>query len=93
MTNIKDLLNQIIKMLKESSNFSQAEWIENQLLSLDDDSENTIKNIKAVIAGMGSLSDLYLTIPQSSSHNKSEYNMAYQELVRKLDYEIQEYLK
>lgn len=90
MDTIKEILFKIIIMLKESSRNSQAEWLEERLHGMNSDESQikAIKDVKSIIAGMGSLSDLYLEVQSNITTDKEKYNIAYRNLVNELDSEI-----
>jgi len=95
MARIKELLRQVIKMLKESCKNAQADWLEKRLHEMDtnEGAAKALKDIKTIIAGMGSLSDIYLEISKSISNDEARYNAIYRNLIKELDSEISLYLK
>jgi hypothetical protein len=94
---IKELLNEIIRMLRDSFKNSQADWLEEQVQTIsnnnDEISVKAIKKIESIIAGIGSLSDIYLEVSNNILINEENYNAIYRNLVKELDSEISLYLE
>ena len=92
-------MQKIICILDELSNLLflcnqdiQANWLKHRTNILADTSKDQereiLAEIKKSIAGMGSLSDIYLVPPHSSGLLKSQANKKLYELLKELDSEI-----
>lgn len=97
MIKIQEKILRIVDMLRQSSKYSKADWLEKRLNEIESgtrDTEDVIRDIKSIIAGMGSLSDLYLKVNSDlKGIDESKYNLEYITLVEELDFEINRYLR
>jgi hypothetical protein len=85
---IRDLTS-IISLLRKSRLYNQADWLEQRLEQITSNSRpiSALRDIKKIIAGIGSLSDVYLSV-KDKSFNEVEQNLLYQKILVKLDEEI-----
>jgi hypothetical protein len=82
-------------MLRDSSKHNQADWLEKRLHEMDckEATIKAVRDIKRIISGMGSLSDIHLDMKKDNKVNDEQYNVIYLDLLKKLDFEISSYLK
>lgn len=74
-------------MLLITLNNSQAAWLQSRLemLKSNNNVPEALKDIKSIIAGMGSLSDMYLVVPPGVNEDEEQFNIRFRNLVFELD--------
>ena len=88
--NVSTLLGKLIRLLDRYNYSDRASWLQDKqddLQSANTDSERKVilNQIKNNIAGMGSLSDIYIILPKNSSLSELEANRTFYDLVMELD--------
>jgi hypothetical protein len=98
MGHISDILEEISSLLNLSSYVNEAAWVQQraiQLRSVPNEAERMVilSEVKGKIAGMGSLSDIYLLPTNNAGITKEEANYRLGELIIELDKQITDALK
>ena len=94
---VSALLGKLIRFLDHYNYSDRASWLQDkqdELQSANTDGERnvTLNQIKNNIAGMGSLSDIYIILPKNSSLSELDVNRTFYDLVMELDEAVREEL-
>jgi hypothetical protein len=93
MQQISDILEEISSLLTLSGYEDEVVWLQQQAIQLrsttiEAEKIALVTQVKAKIAGMGSLSDIYLLPPDDVKISKPEANQRLSELISDLDRRI-----
>jgi hypothetical protein len=94
---IINILENIGLLLSLCSFLEEADWIKKRAIELraasnESEEKAILTQVKTKIAGMGSLSDIYLLPPETAGISKQEANQKLGELIRDLDKHINDVL-
>jgi hypothetical protein len=95
---VSDILQEISSLLSLYEYIDEVVWLGQQAIQLrSSKTEAEVmffgRQVKAKIAGMGSLSDIYLLPPENEDFSKLEANNRLHELISHLDKQINTLLK
>jgi hypothetical protein len=93
MQQIPDILEEISSLLTLCGYIDEAVWLKQQAIQFrssttEDGTKSLVTQVKAKIAGMGSLSDIYLIPPEDAKISKQEASRRLSELISELDQRI-----
>jgi hypothetical protein len=93
MQQIIDILEEISSLISSCGYLDEADWLKRQAIQLcsatsEDETKSLATQVKAKIAGMGSLSDIYLILPEDAKFSKQEANQRLNELICELDKQL-----
>ncbi|MHB1684858.1 MAG: hypothetical protein ACYCYO_18875 [Bacilli bacterium] len=96
MSSITEVLEDIVSMLNESGMIAQAKWIDERrnimIAGNHDLSLAALRELKRIIAGMGSLTDIHFQLSSDPALSVSEYNQKFYNKVLEFDNKLRKTL-